>query len=68
MLNTNEQTLYRENDVVPVTGKYRCMICGNIELFYKDNSFTFCDNCLHGKNEDIWVLIEEIELVEFGSI
>ena len=68
MIEKNNNILYRENDTIPVTGKYRCMVCGNIELFYKGNLFNICDNCMHGKEEDIWVLIEEIEMVEFGSI
>jgi len=68
MLEKDGQTLYRENEIVPTTGKYRCVVCGNIELFYKGDSFIVCSNCMHGKTDDIWVLIEEIEMIEFGSI
>ena len=68
MLEKDNQTFYREYDLVPVTGRYRCAVCGNIEIFYKGDSFSICDNCMHGKTDDIWILIEEIETVEFGSI
>ena len=68
MLEKDNQTLYREYDIVPTTGRYRCMVCGNIEIFYKGSSFGICDNCMHGKTDDIWVLMEEIEMIEFGSI
>ena len=68
MQQKDNDTIYREGDVVAITGKYRCLVCGNIEIFYKNDSFSICDNCMHGKEEDIWVLIEEIEVVEFGSI
>ena len=68
MVETDTETLYREYDVVPITGRYRCIVCGNIEIFTIGDSFSICDNCMHGKDEDIWVLIEELEIVEFGSI
>ena len=68
MIEKDNEILYRENDVVPQTGRYRCIVCGNIKLFTKDELFQICDNCMHGKDEDIWVLIEELEVVQFGSI
>jgi hypothetical protein len=68
MKTAENQTLYRENEIVPVTGKYKCMVCGNVKLFYKDEKFPICDNCMHGKTDDVWTLSEELEIVEFGSI
>ncbi|MEI7603996.1 MAG: hypothetical protein WCJ19_03180 [bacterium] len=63
-----DKTLYMEGDLVEITGRYKCQVCGKEEMFMKNSSFPICENCRHGNNEDIWLLIEEIESIEFGSI
>ena len=66
--NNNQTSLYKENDIVPITGKYKCIVCGSIFYFIINERFTICENCLQGREKEIWILFEEIEVINFGSI
>jgi len=47
------EDLYREGDIVPETGHYVCVICGQIESFGENEEFTTCP-AGHGEKDVVW--------------
>jgi rubrerythrin len=55
------KTIYRVDDIVPKTGKYRCIICDYVMEFTEGDKFVVCPVCLAGQengpidpHEDFW--------------
>lgn len=53
---------YANSEVVPESGEYRCVSCGDAQEFEADDDFTVCDSC--GDENAGWERVEQKSVEE----